>query len=1015
MIAATNPLWRRAGARSLVRENGRRPGSGFTAELILLLFAVVCPAALAAQQSTDLAPDLALELAPDWEGRPVISVGQRPEDPAEMPLDRATFDALLIQKPGTPYNSEQIRETIDRLYATGRFDDIRVDAVEQPGGVAVTLLTRERYFVGAVRVTGADSPPSENELQSATELRLGYPFFQQELPAVMARLQRVLEDDGYFQAQITHREQRHAATQQVDLHFEVRAGERARLGEVRLTGTPEFPLERLLDEAEWARGETYTSAMVQNGLTRLRNLYRKENYLEASVSITARQFHRESNLVDMDLAVAAGAAVEISLAGAEIGLSQLRQLLPIYQEGTLDEDLLREGERNLHDYYESRGYFQVQVTHQRSSGGAGRVAIEYAVQLGPRQHLEAIEIRGNQYFQAGVLRERMRMEPARWRLPYGRFSRRLLAADVEAVRVLYQSNGFAAVDVRSTLEIVAGSADRILASLLIQEGPQTIIGNFTIRGNAAFSADELTPYINAAEGQPFSPSMVSTDRNNLLTFYWNAGFPRARFDSEAAPSGAGGRVDLVYLVEEGEPESVAHIVVGGLEHTRAGVVNRQLQIRDGQPLSQGRLLETQRRLYDLGIFSRVEMGIQNPGAEERQRDVLLYFEEARRHTLKLGLGGEMGRFGGARGDTTNVEGKNQFSPDVTLDLTRLNVGGRPHTASFRSRFSAVQKRVVLGYTAPRLLNYEWLTGSALAIFDDTRDVRTFTARRWEGSLQFETKRGRATTVVYRYTFRRVTVGDLNISQDQVPLLSQAVLVGQTGLSWIRDTRDVPTNATAGLFTSVDLSVAAKQFGSEASFARGLLQNSSYHRFRRRLILARSTQFGVETPFGMKRTVIIGGDEGEPPAQVLTTSAIPLPERFFAGGGNTHRGFGLNQAGPRDLVTGFAIGGNALLLNSLELRFPIWSSITGVLFHDVGNVFASIRSLSLRQHQKNLADFDYLSHGVGLGLRYNTAVAPVRFDVGYNLNPPRFLVQSDQGAVEKNLSRWQFLFSIGQTF
>jgi outer membrane protein insertion porin family len=232
-------------------------------------------------------------------------------------------------------------------------------------------------------------------------------------------------------------------------------------------------------------------------------------------------------------------------------------------------------------------------------------------------------------------------------------------------------------------------------------------------------------------------------------------------------------------------------------------------------------------------------------------------------------------------------------------------------------------------------------------------------------------------------------------------------------------------------------VAAKQFGSEASFARGLVQNSSYHRFGPNLVLARSTQFGVESPFGKKRTVTVGGDEGAAGGQVLTTSAIPLPERFFAGGGNSHRGFGLNQAGPRDLVTGFAVGGNALLLNSLELRFPVWGNLSGVLFQDMGNVYPSIRKLSLRQTQKSLTDFNYMSQAVGLGVRYNTAVAPIRFDVGYDLNPTRFCAAIDNAAlpnsfrscpipngsgvpagqtlIEQRLSRWQFLFSIGQTF
>jgi outer membrane protein assembly complex protein YaeT len=951
----------------------------------------------------------------DWEGQPVVSIGQEPEVAEELRIAAADFDELAVQEPGQPYSSERIRETIERLYATGRFADIRVDAEAQPGGVAVTFLTSQRYFIGAVRVTGAPPPPSENELERATELQLGYPYTQEELPAVFERLHRVLADDGYYQARISHREERHPNTQQVDLMFEVQAGSRARLGPVRVTGTPVFSTERIIDEADWAAGKTYTSAMIQRGLANLRELYRERNYLEASLTIQTREFQPESNLVETELAVTAGPLVEVSLTGAELRPSRFREFLPFYQEGTLDEDLLREGERNLHDYFESQGYFQVDVTHRRVLDNPGREQIEYVVNLGPRQRLEQIEIRGNRYFQEGVIRERMRIEPARRGLSYGRFSRRLLEADANAIRALYQSNGFAAVDVRTTLEIIPETQNGILATLLIQEGPQTLIGDFVLGGTQAFSEGDLLPYVNADVGQPYSSSMVATDRNNLLTYYWNAGFPDARFSSQAVPSTDGHTVNLEYVIDEGEPESVGHIFIGGLERTRVGVVNRQLQISDGEPLSQGQLLETQRRLYDLGIFSRVEMGIQNPGVDERVRNVLLYFEEARRYTLKLGLGGEVGRFGGSESDTTDVEGNNQFSPDVSLDITRLNVGGRPHTASLRTRFSGLQKRVVLGYTAPRLFNYEWLNGSALAIFDDTRDVRTFSARRWEGTLQFETRRARATTVLYRYTFRRVTVADVNVSQEDLPLQSRPVLVGLVGASWIRDTRDVPTNARGGLFTSIDLAVAAKQFGSEASFVRGLIQNSSYHRLGADLVLARSTQFGVATPFGESRTVTIVGSEGDISEQVLATNEIPLPERFYAGGGNSHRGFGLNQAGPRDLTTGFAVGGNALLLNSLELRFPIWGSVSGVLFHDTGNVYSSIRRLSLRQHQKSLDDFNYMSHGVGLGLRYNTAVAPVRFDVGYNLNPVRFQVETETGPVPQNLSRWQFLFSIGQTF
>jgi outer membrane protein insertion porin family len=997
----SRPAWRGAGrnrAEGLAAKH-RRPAWLVPAWSLIVATGWICiPVPAAAQFSPP-------------EGRVVVAIRQQPGDPAEAALDTAEFHNLVAQKAGEPYNSELIRESIKRLYATGNFADIRVDATEQGTGVAVTFLTNARYFIGVVRVTGVPPPPSSGALESATGLELGRPFLEEDIAAVIERLKRELEDEGYFQAAIRYRTERHPGSQQVDVSFDVDVGERAKLGEVHITGTPVIAPQRLLQEAKWQAGKSFTSALVQNGLTRMQNLYRKENYLEAAISIAGRQFHQDTNRVDVDLSIDAGAPVDISVSGASISSAKLRALLPIYQEGTLDPDLLREGERNLRDYFEAQGYFQVQVSSTRSAAPGGHSTVTYVVNLGPRQHLENIAISGNHYFQTDVLRERMRMEPARARLRYGRFSRTLLDQDVEAIRALYQSNGFASVQVRSSLEAAPGSRDGIIVSLVIEEGAQTSIGKFTLAGNHAFPAEQLEGYINAAVGQPYSDSMVATDRNILLTYYWNAGFPGAQFNSEVSAPGQSGKVDLAYTIEEGEPESVGRIIVGGLVHTREGVVNRQVQLRPGGPLSQGQMLETQRRLYDLGIFSRVDVGVQNPASTEQQRNVLVYCEEARRYTFKLGLGADVGRFGGSSSNTTNVEGSYQFSPDISLDLTRLNVDGRPHTVSLRTRFSAVQKRVDLGYLAPRLGNIETLNASAQAFFDETHDVSTFNAKRWEASVQLESKRSRTTTLVARYAFRRVTLdpASLKITPDQIPLQSQPVLVGEFGLTWIRDTRDNQANASQGMFNSVDLAVAATPLGSQASFTRSLIQSSSYYRLGRRLVFARSTQFGVESPFGSQRMVEVNGVQ-------VSTRTIPLPERFYAGGGNSHRGFALNQAGPRDLTTGFAIGGDALLLNSLELRFPIWgASISGVLFHDAGNVYHSIRSLTFRLHQPSPTDFNYMSHAVGIGLRYNTTVAPVRFDVGYNLNPTRFLVPGNPGPLQQTLSRWQFLFSIGQTF
>ena len=153
--------------------------------------------------------------------------------------------------------------------------------------------------------------------------------------------------------------------------------------------------------------------------------------------------------------------------------------------------------------------------------------------------------------------------------------------------------------------------------------------------------------------------------------------------------------------------------------------------------------------------------------------------------------------------------------------------------------------------------------------------------------------------------------------------------------------------------------------------------------------------------------------------------VPLPERFFSGGGATHRGFPDNQAGPRDLFTGFPVGGKALLMNAMELRFPlIGDTFGGVLYHDMGNVYRSLNKISFRTLQRGVQDFDYMVHAAGIGIRYRTPVGPVRFDIGFSPNSPKFfgfrgtrdqLLQGGGTRLVQRINQLQFHFSLGQTF
>ena len=87
--------------------------------------------------------------------------------------------------------------------------------------------------------------------------------------------------------------------------------------------------------------------------------------------------------------------------GAGMTADRVRRIIPVFEEGTVDEDLLNEGNRRLRDYYQRLGYFDVKVDHQSKSSNPDEVEISFTVNLGQRRRVESVSVAGNHYFDAG--------------------------------------------------------------------------------------------------------------------------------------------------------------------------------------------------------------------------------------------------------------------------------------------------------------------------------------------------------------------------------------------------------------------------------------------------------------------------------------------------------------------------------------------------------------------------------------------------------------------------------------
>ena len=992
--------------------------------------------------------------------------------PGASARDREHLLQLLAQKAGEPLDRDHVRDSIRALYATGRFADIQAEVVPSGEGVTLSFTTAANFFVGAVNVEGTPSRPTPNQIVNAAKFQLGELYNQEKLERALENIRQLMQEGGYYRARVTAESTSNAATQQVDILFHIRPGSQAHVGEVKVTGSSRLTSGEVQSIAHMDSGDRVTAALVSGSLQHLRKRFQKQSRALAQVSMAQQEYHAESNAVDFTFQIDPGPVVEISAEGYHISRGVMKKEIPVYEENAVDDDLLNEGKRNLLDYMQTRGHFDATVEiHKKSDDKIMHVI--YDIDPGPLHKLVLVEISGNKEFlDTAKLRSYLEIQPASRLLSHGRYSGTLLKNDVSTLEGLYRSNGFRQVKIESKVDDDYQGADNHLAvHLKIEEGPRTEVGEVKVIGNQKFVREKL-PELSTQAGQPYSEQDLANDRERILNFYFNNGLPNATLEiTTNASTAEPNREDVTYTISEGEGFTVDRVMLAGTEHTRDYVVERELQVKEGEPLSQAGLLDTQTRLYNLGIFSQVDTAVQNPEGADPQKNVLVQVEEAKRYTFTYGLGLEFQT--GQPGGTTAPQGNTGVSPRVGFDVTRLNVGGRNQTLTFQSHVGRLQQRGLVSYTIPKLLDSDKWKLIYTIFYDNSLDVATFTSQRLEGKIDLRQQIGNAGTepgtrpgpssMTYRFDFRRVKASNFakDFSAGEIALLSLPARVGGPGFTFIRDKRDNPLESTKGNYFTLDAFASSSYFGSQADFGRVLAQNSTYHAFGgkgkagRQFVFARSTTIGLQQPARGTRVLPPGACPLNTTLECTDITTIPLPEEFFAGGGNSHRGFGLNQAGPRDPSSGFPVGGTALFVNNSELRLPpltlpyLGEGFGFAIFHDMGDVFTAPHDMLkglLRWHQSNptlclpvtvsttattniwcfnkfnQSGYDYTSHALGVGVRYKTPIGPLRFDFGYNLNPTSYFTgifdpttKQLTGYTTERLRHFNVFFSIGQPF
>ena len=855
---------------------------------------------------------------------------------ADARVERSHYDPFLPMKPGDVLTRTLVQQAIQKLYEMGEFSYIGVEASPEGDAARVQFRLLFNYYFNEFKISG-DVDLGGRSAWEVIPLPVGERFTPEKLEEARQAVLKYMHDRGYFLAEVQAQTRRDERERQVDTVFEVSPGALATIRSVEVRGVPSAEASTILGKLKVEKGKAYNRERVRRRLGNLKQYFLERGFLGATATIASEEFQAAENAVALEIEVSSFGEIRVTVEGFKIPKPQLRRLIPILSGGGVDEELLQEGTRNLLEHVESLGYPEADVSVIEGRDKNGVRTIQYKIEPGRKVTVADVLFRGNRAFTEEQLLAAIQIQPARF-LQKSVYSVQKLDADQEALRSLYQAAGYLDARIIALPEPVKG-VEQLKITFEIQEGLLAQTREVKFSGNRHLASGFLQTKIPLKQHGPYSPHLAEQARQALLAAYNDAGFLQPRVTYNVSEPDSRNTYLVEFRTEEGPQSLVDDIIVLGNRHTRASVIQKRIRFKENEPVSLGKMLQTQQGLYNTGLFDRVRVSPQNPESTAPYQDVVVRLEETRQLVFGYGLGYQETE--GARG---------------TLELSHLNIFGTGRRADVRIRGSRLEQGLVLNMQQPQILP---LAVDSYFTFSARKDREiSFDAKRLNLSYQFGHPLNTHSWALLRYNFRRVQVQNLKIEESALEREDLPRNLSTLSLIYVNDTRDNFFNAEKGFFTSTDLGVTTRLLGGQNDFVSLFTQTSYFKRLRGPLLLAASLRFGAAHPFG--------GDQG-----------LPISERFFAGGGSSLRGFATDRAGPLDPTTNQPTGGNALLIGNLEIKIPLLRFIQLAGFFDSGNVFSNLSDI-------RFADF---SHTLGLGLRVKTPFGPIRIDYGFNLNLP----------------------------
>lgn len=847
-----------------------------------------------------------------------------------IPLQNRYFvNASLVKKvlpiqPGDPADPQKIDQALSYLKKWGRFSKIDLVQKETSKGLLLYFTLQQGLLVSNIDIEGT-YPYLENRLRRTLSIHPGEIYLPEEMTDQIEKLKNFYDRRGFRDVIVTLDTHLSPRKGTINLKFKIHRGLRYRFQDIDVHGNTVFPKSYFVSQLNPLLA--YEPRRFREKIDKIRKDYWKKGYLNPRIQILTLNQDPEHNHLHPVLEILEGKKTRVIFRGNRVvSRKTLKSIMPMFIEGGANNYDLEISSQAALKYYLKLGFLEAKVDFEKKEITEKEIQVIFHIYEGKQTRVKKIELTGLKNIKAKRVKEELQTKENTL-FERGYYQPKTLEEDAKRLPDILQSKGAVGSKVIDYSIRRNSLGDKVTAQFYINEGQVVRLDEIQFKGVHRFQTNNF--HLKLHPGAVLTEKKLSSDLQSITLQYANAGYPYTTITPEVSLEGE--HAILKLHIEEGPEVHIGEILTVGNERSSERAIRKSILFKKGDLFSYQKIIESERNLRLTGSYRSAT--IETIGLAEKSPEVHLLVKLEEYKTILMDLGG-------AYNTDTNFTG--------TFSLSHINLFGTNKRASLNfTGGQEIQKGEAL-FRDPHFLGVP-LIGTLSGKME--RQVRPgFTTVDAGSSLSMLKEFGPQLSLLGRYEILQTFFSNVT---DQTGTQEEDHTTSRFSFSTSYDKRDSFSDPHKGYILLGGFDISNKIIASTFNF----IQPRAYF-----------SHFIPIGPFTLMNFIRIEG------IKVFGADNLTRDRKLFLGGDYSVRGFEEDALGPLD-TNATPLGGQFLLINTLELQMRLVQNFKLAGFFDNGTLVDDI-------HQVSLSEF---RQSAGPGLRYITPVGALRLDYGFKLD------------------------------